>query len=118
LGDNSGQGMFDIGSAKPSAGLIDIVSVIGSLLSKQAGDVVIRGHTDNRQYKNKRHDNWQLSTSRAHMASYMLIRGGLKETRIKRIEGHGSATPLDSENPMADSNRRVEFLLSTESRKP
>ena len=94
LGDNSGQGMFGIGSAKPGAGLVEIVGVIGKLLSEQSGEVVIRGHTDNRQYKTSRYDNWQLSTARAHMASYMLIRGGLSENRIKRIEGHGSATPL------------------------
>lgn len=116
LGDNSGQGMFAIGSAKPNAGLIDVVGVIGRLLSQQQGDVVIRGHTDNRAYKTKSHDNWQLSTSRAHMASYMLRRGGLAESRIKRIEGHGSATPLISTDPLADANRRVEFLLTTESK--
>ena len=116
LGDKGGKGMFDIGSAKPSAGLIDIVGVIGKLLSEQAGGVVIRGHTDSRQYRSGRHDNWQLSTARAHMASYMLIRGGLDDSRIMRIEGHGSASPLVATNPMDDSNRRVEFLLSDETK--
>jgi chemotaxis protein MotB len=118
LGDNSGQGMFGIGSAKPGAGLVDIVGVIGKLLSERSGDVVIRGHTDNRQYKTSRYDNWQLSTARAHMASYMLIRGGLDERRIKRIEGHGSATPLIATDPLSDSNRRVEFLLQSEGKGP
>jgi chemotaxis protein MotB len=113
LGDNSGKGMFAIGSAEPSAGLIDIVGVIGKLLSEQPGDVIVRGHTDGRQYKNGRRDNWQLSTSRAHMASYMLIRGGLSESRLKSIEGYGAATPLLSNDPIADANRRVEFLLQT-----
>ena len=116
LGDNNGQGMFGIGSAKPSVGLIEIVGVIGKLLSEQSGEVIIRGHTDNRKYKTSRYDNWQLSTARAHMASYMLIRGGLDEKRIKRIEGHGSATPLLASDPLSDSNRRVEFLLVAESK--
>jgi chemotaxis protein MotB len=113
LGDNSGQGMFGIGSAEPSPGLIEIVGVIGKLLSQQRGGVVVRGHTDSRQYRKGRRDNWQLSTDRAHMASYMLMRGGLEESRIMRIEGHGAATPLLPSSPMADSNRRVEFLLQT-----
>jgi chemotaxis protein MotB len=118
LGDESGRGMFEIGSAKPSAGLIDIVGVIGKFLSQQVGGVVIRGHTDIRQYKSGRHDNWQLSTARAHMASYMLIRGGLDDSRIMRIEGHGSASPLLAKDPMADANRRVEFLLSEPLKSP
>jgi chemotaxis protein MotB len=118
LGDNSRQGMFAIGSAKPGAGLIDLVSVIGKILAKQAGDVIIRGHTDSRQYKMGHYDNWQLSTARAHLASYMLIRGGLDENRIKSIEGHGSASPLISSDPLSDSNRRVEFLLRTEGKAP
>jgi chemotaxis protein MotB len=118
LGDNSGKGMFAIGSAEPSAGLIEIVGVIGKLLSEQPGDVVVRGHTDGRQYKSGRRDNWQLSTTRAHMASYMLIRGGLDETRLKSIEGYGAATPLLTSDPNADANRRVEFLLQTSGKVP
>ena len=113
LGDNSGKGMFAIGSAEPSAGLIEIVGVIGKLLSQQSGSVVVRGHTDGRKYKAGRRDNWQLSTARAHMASYMLMRGGLDESRISSIEGHGAATPLLTSDPNADANRRVEFLLQT-----
>jgi chemotaxis protein MotB len=113
LGDNSGRGMFAIGSAVPSAGLVDIVGVVGKLLSEQPGDVIVSGHTDGRQFKSGRRDNWQLSTARAHMASYMLMRGGLSEARIKRIEGHGAATPLVTSNPLADANRRVEFLLKS-----
>lgn len=118
LGDESGKGMFEIGSAKPSAGLIDIVGVIGKFLSKQVGGVVIRGHTDSRQFSTGRHDNWQLSTARAHMASYMLMRGGLDGSRIIRIEGHGSASPLLAIDPMNDANRRVEFLLSEPVKSP
>ena len=118
LGDNTGKGMFEIGSAKPGAGLVEIVGVIGKIMSTEDGDVVIRGHTDSRQYKSGRYDNWQLSSARAHMASYMLIRGGLPEKRIKRIEGHGSATPFDAKDLLADSNRRVEFLLTSEGKKP
>jgi chemotaxis protein MotB len=111
LGDRSGQGMFPIGSAKPGAALVDVVGVIGKLLSEQSGSVVVRGHTDGRKYRRGSRDNWQLSTARAHMASYMLMRGGLAEDRIKRIEGYGSALPLVSSRPFDDSNRRVEFLL-------
>jgi chemotaxis protein MotB len=118
IGDNSGKSMFEIGSAKPSAGLIDIVGVIGKLLSQQPGEVVVRGHTDARKYRSRSYDNWQLSAARANMASYMLMRGGLPESRINRIEGHGAAAPLLTQEPMAHANRRVEFLLSATHKKP
>lgn len=118
LGDNSGKGMFAIGSAKPSAALIDIVGTIGKILSQLQGDVVIRGHTDNRKFRSTRFDNWQLSTARAHMASYMLMRGGLAEGRVERIEGYGASKPLHKLNASADSNRRVEFLLVDQSENP
>jgi chemotaxis protein MotB len=117
LGDNSGKGMFAIGSAKPSEALIDIVGVIGKLLADRPGGVVIRGHTDSRRYRSGRFDNWQLSTARAHMASYMLMRGGLDESRLTRIEGLGAASPLKADDPVADANRRVEFLLVDEGSK-
>ena len=112
LEDGSGRSMFSVGSAQPNPALIKIIGDIGGLLSKTDGNVVIRGHTDGRQFRNRKYDNWQLSTDRAHMASYMLIRGGLAEARIKRIEGYGSSSPVVPGDTMLDANRRVEFLLT------
>jgi chemotaxis protein MotB len=112
LEDGRGRSMFAVGSAQPNPALIEILEEVGSLLSGRPEDVIIRGHTDARQFRNKTYDNWQLSTARAHMASYMLMRGGLPERRLKKVEGFGSSSPIDPENTMADSNRRVEFLLA------
>jgi len=112
LEDGHGRSMFSVGSAQPNPALIEIIGDIGKLLSSTEGGVVIRGHTDGRQFRNRKYDNWQLSTDRAHMASYMLIRGGLAEARIKRIEGYGSSSPVVEGDLMSDANRRVEFLLA------
>lgn len=112
LEDGHGRSMFSVGSAQPNPALIEIIGDIGKLLGSTEGSIVIRGHTDGRQFRNRKYDNWQLSTDRAHMASYMLIRGGLAEARIKRIEGYGSSSPVVPGDDMADANRRVEFLLS------
>jgi chemotaxis protein MotB len=111
LSDASTHPMYGIGSAKPTPALIEVVDTIGKILETQTGQVVIRGHTDARRYKSLNFDNWQLSTARAHMASYILMHGGLEEKRIERIEGYGSSDPLDPADPLADANRRVEFLL-------
>jgi chemotaxis protein MotB len=118
LGDNAGSGMFAVGSAKPQASLITLVGLIGKLLAEQQGDVIVSGHTDRRPYKAGAMDNWQLSTARAHVARYMLMRGGLPEGRIRKMEGHGAASPLRAGDPLADANRRVEFLLLDPAKMP
>jgi len=112
LEDGKGRSMFSVGSAQPNPALIQIIGDIGALLAKTDGNVVVRGHTDGRQFRNRKYDNWQLSTDRAHMAGYMLIRGGLAEARIRRIEGYGSSSPVVPGDVMQDANRRVEFLLT------
>jgi chemotaxis protein MotB len=111
LSDASSNPMFTIGSAKPTPALIEVIDTVGKILGTQNGKVIVRGHTDARRYKSLNFDNWQLSTARAHMASYILMHGGLDEKKILRIEGYGSSEPLDAADPMADANRRVEFLL-------
>ncbi|MBG1233185.1 MotB family protein [Aestuariivirga litoralis] len=111
LSDKVGSSMFDIGSAAPTQPLVAVVESIGKILNSQPGKVVVRGHTDARQYRSLKFDNWQLSTSRAHMASYMLLKGGLDEGRILKIEGFGATSPIENSDPLAPENRRVEFLL-------
>jgi chemotaxis protein MotB len=111
LADASSRSMFSSGSAQPNPVLIEIIGNIGALLSQTTRPVIIRGHTDGRQFRNRKYDNWQLSTDRAHMASYMLMRGGLSEARIARVEGYGSSKPVLEGQFFLDANRRVEFLL-------
>ncbi len=111
LEDGKSVSMFRVGSAEPNRSLIAFIGAIGSLLEQQAGNVIVRGHTDARKFHTARFDNWQLSTARAHMASYMLMRGGLSEERIQKIEGYGAAKLLDADDPLAEVNRRVEFVL-------
>jgi chemotaxis protein MotB len=45
------------------------------------------------------------------MAVYMLERGGLDQSRVKRIEGHADHDPRNSANPEADENRRIDILI-------
>lgn len=111
LEDSEANAMFDIGSAKPKSALIELIGRIGKILSNREGGIVVRGHTDGRKYRGERFDNWQLSTARAHMAAYMLQRGGLAENRLRKIEGYGDSQPLPGSGALDDRNRRVEFVL-------
>ena len=111
LTDDLNFGMFAIGSAEPQPRVVRAMEKIGELLSTQPGGFVVRGHTDSRAYKSRAYDNWRLSSARAQMAAYMLMRGKLDERRIERVEGHADRALRNTADPLAAENRRIEILL-------
>ena len=102
-------GMFDIGSSVPRPETVKSMAEIGRLLAKTPGQVIVAGHTDARKFSGGNYDNWRLSTDRAHIARYMLIRGGLDEARFERVEGFAASQPKLPDDPMAAANRRIEI---------
>ena len=111
LFDKSQSGMFSIGSARPSPEMVRIMKKIGEILSREKGKIVVGGHTDGRKYKSKSYDNWRLSTARAHMAYYMLVRGGVSESRFEMISGFGAVKLAVPDDPFSPINRRIEISL-------
>jgi chemotaxis protein MotB len=111
LTDDLNYGMFANASAEPTPGLIRALDKITPLIAQNRGQVIVRGHTDNRAYRSSEYDNWRLSTARAHMAYYMLIRGGLDARRVERIEGYADRRPKNPADPSAAQNRRIELLI-------
>ncbi len=105
--------MFTTGSAEPRQETLRLIEVIADVIQKREGDLVIRGHTDSRPFRNRYYDNWQLSTARAHFARYMLLRGGLDEKRIRRIEGVADREPRNALDPQAAENRRIDILIGS-----
>lgn len=106
--------MFAIASAEPRPELVVVMEQLGKVLEKQPGNIIIRGHTDSRAYRSKTYDNWRLSTSRAHMAYFMLARAGIPKKRVDRIEGYADRSLKNAKNPRAAENRRIEILLKPE----
>lgn len=103
--------MFGIASARPKPELVVLMEKIGAVLAKRPEHLVIRGHTDGRPFRSDSYDNWQLSTARAHMANYMLLRSGIPEGRIAHVEGHADHDLKIADDPYAATNRRIEILL-------
>ena len=91
--------------------MVALMEKIGAMLKSEKGLVTIRGFTDNRPYRTETYDNWRLSAARAHMAHYMLVRGGFDEQRVERIEGYADRQPRNPKDPAAAENRRIEILL-------
>jgi chemotaxis protein MotB len=111
LTDSENFGMFEIGSSSPNPKLVHLMDRIAQSLKDQPGAIVLRGHTDGRRYRNGSSDNWRLSASRAQMALYMLVRGGLPDSRIERVEGYAERHLKIADKPEAAENRRIEILL-------
>jgi chemotaxis protein MotB len=111
LTDGFNYAMFAIGSAEPQPRTLQIMEKVAQILKKETGKIVISGHTDGRRYKAGGYDNWRLSEARAQMALYMLVRGGLDEKRVAKIEGVADHDLKNPGDPMAAENRRIEILL-------
>src|SRR3984885_15025511 len=111
LTDRQNFSMFPIGSAGAPDRLLHMMEAIAASLQNLQGAIVVRGHTDARPYRSATYDNWRLSSARAQMAYYMLIRGGLPEKRFERVEGYADHHLRDSSHPLAAENRRIEILL-------
>jgi chemotaxis protein MotB len=111
LADSVTSGMFEVGSAKPTAEAVRLVEGIAKLLAERPGEVVVRGHTDSRPYAGAEYDNWRLSAARAQFAYYMLVNGGLDQNRVQSIEGVADRDPKDAAHPESAVNRRIEILL-------
>ncbi|GMO11223.1 MotB family protein [Bradyrhizobium sp. TM233] len=111
LTDDASFGMFAVGSAEPRPELIRVIDKIGPLLTKRQGMIIVRGHTDNRPYRSETYDNWRLSTARAQMAYYMLVRSGVDALRIEHVEGYADRRPKLPNDPSAAQNRRIEILI-------
>src|SRR5690606_86534 len=111
LTDEFDFGMFAIASAEPSPELVVIMEQLAKVLKDYPGPLIVRGHTDGRPFRTKTYDNWRLSSARAHMAYFMLVRGGLDESRFERIEGYADRNLKVPSDPEAAQNRRIEILL-------
>lgn len=113
ISDQNDDSMFNVGSAVPRKEMVLAMEKIGEILKGRPGTVVIRGHTDGRQYKGE-NGNWRLSMDRAQAAYYMVVHGGLDEKRISQVSGFADRKLKDSADPFNASNRRIEILVQAD----
>lgn len=111
LSDQANDSMFNVGSAVPRKEMVLAMEKIGEVLKARQGAVVIRGHTDARQYKGADNENWRLSMDRAQAAYYMLVRGGLGEGRVSQVSGFADRKLMLPDDPLNAANRRIEILV-------
>lgn len=111
LTDRGDGGTFAVGSSTAEGKLVRWLEAIARALKGRPGALIVRGHTDARQFKGGGDDNWRLSFARAQTAFFGLVRGGIDERRIEKVEAHADRKPLNPQSPNARENRRIEILL-------
>nr|CAD6425151.1 flagellar motor protein MotB [Rhizobium sp. Q54] len=114
ISDQAADPMFNVGSAVPRREMVLAMEKIGRILQQRKGAILVRGHTDGRQFKGDENDNWRLSMARAHSAYYMLVRGGLEEGRVQQVSGFADRRLQVPDDPLAAANRRIEILLQAD----
>ena len=116
LTDTNGFSMFANGSAVPARRIVLLMERVAKILSAHPGAVIVRGFTDNKRFHSTHYDNWNLSMDRAQAAHYMLVRGGLADTRIAAVEGFADRGGKPGIDPASPINRRIEILVKDEPR--
>ena len=111
LTDDLNFSMFKIASAEPCPQLVLVLEKLGNLINKHVGKLVVRGHTDGRQYTGDAYGNWRLSINRANMAYLMLLRSKVENGRFLAVEGYADRSLKNKADPLAAENRRIEILI-------
>jgi chemotaxis protein MotB len=113
--DDSNRMMFPRGSAVLTPYFSKLLVELAPAFNRLDNKIMISGHTDAAQYSGKAaYNNWNLSGDRALAARRTLEQGGLEKNRIIQVNAMAGRMPLDTENPLADRNRRIEIMVLTE----
>lgn len=114
--DTDGQGMFERGSAEPTAHFRGLLRDMGPLFAQIDNQMLVVGHTDSSQYaggERAAYSNWTLSSNRAMAARAQLMGGGMSPRTVLQVVGMADRAPLDPDNSAAAKNRRIELLILT-----
>lgn len=116
--DTERQGMFERGGAVPNERFAKLLARLGPVFAHIENQMLIVGHTDAIQYRNRGPaglSNWALSSERAMAARTQLLKGGMPADSVLQVVGLADRAPLNTNDPKAHENRRVELLILTKS---
>ena len=103
---------FELGSAKPTPALVELLQVLSEELGKLPNNISIEGHTDSKPYSGgKNYDNWDLSSDRANEARRMMQSEGIRPNQVSQVRGFADQRLRLPQNPEDPSNRRVSLII-------
>jgi chemotaxis protein MotB len=111
--DEKNRPMFDSGSSIVKPYMRELLQIIGDVLTDVPNHLTLEGHTDAQTFGNgeRGYGNWELSSDRANASRRELLEGGLPEARVLRVQGLASSLPLEGQDPMDPTNRRISIIV-------
>ena len=111
--DENNRPMFDSGSSIVKPYMRELLRIIGDVLTDVPNSLTLEGHTDAKPFGNgeRGYSNWELSADRANASRRELLEGGLPESRVLRVQGLASSLPLDNQDPLSPTNRRISIIV-------
>ncbi|KAA6464410.1 flagellar motor protein MotB [Acidobacteria bacterium AB60] len=103
---------FELGSAKPTDSLIELLTVLSQQLGAMPNRISIEGHTDSKPYSGKSaYDNWNLSSDRANAARRVMQERGIRPNQISQVRGFADQRLRKPQSPEDPSNRRISMIV-------
>ncbi len=103
---------FELGSAKPTPALIELLKVLSENLGKLPNHISIEGHTDAKPFSESHtYDNWDLSSDRANEARRMMQSEGLQPGQVSQVRGFADQRLRLPQQPEDPSNRRISLIV-------
>ena len=110
--DKADFSMFSVGTTRVLPRASALINELAKAISELPNDVVIRGHTDGLAYAlDSEMNNWMLSAERAESTRQTLLRAGVPESKIARVEGVADTEPYNASDPLDVRNRRISMTL-------
>ena len=110
--DKADFSMFSVGTTRVLPRASALISQLATAISELPNQVVIRGHTDSLAYAlDSESNNWILSAERAESTRQVLIRAGVPESQMARVEGVADTEPYNGADPLDVRNRRISMTL-------
>ncbi|MEO0500837.1 MAG: flagellar motor protein MotB [Pseudomonadota bacterium] len=110
--DRDRESMFAVGSAAAGRTGRLLFQAVADAIGRTGNPLVIRGHTDARQYEGVGGmSNWMLSVQRADAIRSILSSEADIAERIVRIEGSADRELREAGDPLSGRNRRISITL-------
>ncbi|MFS2220965.1 putative lateral flagellar export/assembly protein LafU [Pantoea sp. B65] len=114
LHDDHNRMMFPRGSAELTPYFQRLITELAPVFNRIDNQIMISGHTDAAPYSDHAsYNNWNLSGDRALAARRALEKGGVEHDRIIQVNAMAARMPIDAEDPLGASNRRIEIMVLT-----
>ena len=109
--------LFPLGSDQMNERTRKLLKKVAEIIKKLPNKIKISGHTDALQFApGSGRTNWDLSAERANASRRALEEFGVADDRIAQIVGMADRDPIEPDNPLAPSNRRISIVLLRQSK--